>query len=297
MRGIETVNQTTSMTSLSAPVRGAAIMTAAGLAFAGLNVALQWATMKAGVSAPAVAFWQYLIALALCVPLLWRNLGVLKTRYPGLHVLRVLFAAAGVQVWVYGLSVVPIWQAIALAMTSPFFVVAGAALLLGERVTASRIAATIAGFAGAMIILAPWSEAFSAYALLPVLAAALWAGTSLVTKRLTAFEPTSGITVYLLLLLTPINALVWAGAGLDMPPAGAWSVLLIAGALTALAQYLLTAAYASADATYLQPFDDLKLPLNILLGWMVFGSTPTLGFWPGAALIVAASLYLMRRER
>ena len=65
MRGIETVNQTTSMTSLSAPVRGAAIMTAAGFAFAGLNVALQWATMKAGVSAPAVAFWQYLIALAL----------------------------------------------------------------------------------------------------------------------------------------------------------------------------------------------------------------------------------------
>jgi drug/metabolite transporter (DMT)-like permease len=290
------VNHTTSVAKPAAPVRGAAIMTAAGLAFAGLNVAVQWATMKAGASAPATAFWQYLIALALSLPLIWRNFGALKTQYPGLHVLRVLFAAAGVQVWVYGLSVVPIWQAIALAMTSPFFVVAGAALLLGERVTATRLAATVAGFAGAMIILAPWSETFSAYALLPIAAAALWAGTSLVTKRLTAFEPTSGITVYLLLLLTPINAVIWAGSGLDMPPAGAWSALLIAGALTALAQYLLTAAYAAADATYLQPFDDLKLPLNIALGWLVFGFAPSLGFWPGAALIVAASLYLMRRE-
>ena len=99
-----------------------------------------------------------------------------------------------------------------------------------------------------------------------------------------------------MLLLTPINAVIWVASGLDMPPAGAWSALLIAGALTALAQYLLTAAYAQADATYLQPFDDLKLPLNIVLGWLVFGFAPTLGFWPGAALIVAASLYLMKRE-
>ena len=81
-----------------------------------------------------------------------------------------------------------------------------------------------------------------------------------------------------------------------MPPVAAWTAVIVAGALTALAQYLLTYAYAKADATYLQPFDDLKLPLNVVLGWLVFGAAPTIGFWPGAALIVAASLFLMRRE-
>lgn len=290
------MSQTTSLTRLSAPVRGAMIMTAAGLVFAGLNVATQWATMVAGASSTVTAFWQYLIALGLAVPLVWRDWQALRTNHLGLHLLRVLFAAGGVQVWVYGLSVVPIWQAIALSMTSPFFVVAGAALLLGERVTLARIGAAIAGFTGAMIIIAPWSESFTAYALLPVVAAALWAGTSLITKRLTAVEPTAGITVYLLLLLTPVNAVIWAGSGFGLPPAGAWSALLVAGAFTALAQYLLTWAYATADAAYLQPFDDLKLPLNILLGWVVFGMAPNLGFWPGAALIVMASLFLMRRE-
>lgn len=291
------MSQPTSLATASAPVQGAVIMTAAGVAFAGLNVAVQWATMKAGASGPAVAFWQYLIALALAAPLVMRDWRALRTSHLGLHITRVLFAAAGVQVWVEGLAVVPIWQAIALAMTSPFFVVAGAALFLQEKVTPVRLAATVTGFIGAMIILAPWSEAFTWYALLPVASAALWAGTSLITKRLTDYEPTAGITVYLLLLLTPINALVWAGSGLAMPPAAAWTALLVAGALTALAQYLLTWAYARADATFLQPFDDLKLPLNILLGWIVFGFAPNAGFWPGAALIVAASFYLMRRER
>ena len=44
--------------------------------------------------------------------------------------------------------------------------------------------------------------------------------------------------------------------------------------LTFLAQYVLTRAYASADAAYLQPFDHLKLPFNVLLGWLVFGFVP-----------------------
>ncbi|WP_197435042.1 DMT family transporter [Nitratireductor arenosus] len=292
------MSQTASIETTPAALRGAAIMVATGLAFAGLNVAVQWASVTAGATAPAIAFWQYAIALALAAPLVWRGgVHILHTRHIFLHLARVLLAAAGVQLWIHSLSVVPIWQAIALAMTSPFFVVAGAGLILRERVDFARIAATAAGFAGAMIIIAPWSESFTHHAFLPVLAAACWAGTSLITKYLTRLEPTAGITVYLLLLLTPINAAIWLGSGFEIPPQAAWGALLVAGALTGLAQYLLTWAYASADAAYLQPFDDLKLPFNIVAGWLVFGAAPTSGFWPGAALIVAASLYLMRCER
>lgn len=285
------------MSTMSVSVRAAATMTVAGAAFAGLNVAIQWATMSAGAASTAVAFWQYLIALMFSLPMIWRDLRLVRTANFALHVLRVALAAAGVQIWVYGLSLVPLWQAIALSMTSPFFVVAGAKLLLGERVTMARLGATIAGFAGAMIIIAPWSERFDLNALLPVAAAALWAGTSLITKHLTARESATTITLYLLLLLTPFNAVIWVAAGSPLPPPAAWLALLIAAGLTVLGQYLLTRAYAMADAVYLQPFDDLKLPLNILLGWLVFGFAPNVGFWPGAALIVAASLFLMRREK
>lgn len=206
------MSQIASIETTPAALRGAAIMVAAGLAFAGLNIAVQWASVNAGASAPAIAFWQYAIALALAAPLVWRGgVHILHTRHVVLHLARVILAAAGVQLWVYGLSVVPIWQAIALAMTSPFFVMAGAGLVLRERVDRARIAATVAGFAGAMIIIAPWSERFTYHAVLPVLAAACWAGTSLITKYLTRLEPTAGITVYLLLLLTPINAAIWLG--------------------------------------------------------------------------------------
>jgi drug/metabolite transporter (DMT)-like permease len=281
----------------SAAVAGALWMLAAGVTYALLNVAVQWATMVAGVASPAVAFWQYALAFVFALPLVWREgRSALRTRQWPLHIARVVLAAAGVQVWVYALSIVPLWQAIALSMTSPFFVIAGAALFLREPVTLARIGFTLMGFVGALIIIAPWSETFTLYALLPVVSAALWAGTSLITKRLTREESSASIAVYLLLLLTPINAVLWIGSGFAMPDGSAWAILFAAGVLTAASQYFLTRAYSVADATYLQPFDDLKLPLNLLASWAVFATAPNPTFWPGAVLIVAASLLIMRQE-
>ncbi|MGO8126888.1 EamA family transporter, partial [Rhizobium ruizarguesonis] len=79
-------------------------------------------------------------------------------------------------------------QAIALVMTSPFFIILGARLFLGERVGPARWAATAAGFTGAMIILQPWSDGFGWAAILPVLSALLWGASSLITKSLTGIE-------------------------------------------------------------------------------------------------------------
>ena len=281
----------------SRAIAGAAYMVAAGIAFAALNVITQWLAMNLHVSAASTAFWQYGFALVLSLPLLAKlGLRAMKTRYWLRHVVRVLLAALGVQTWLLGLATVPIWQAIALVMTSPFFVIIGARLFLGEAVGPHRWLAASAGFIGAMIILQPWSESFAWAAILPVLSALLWGGSSLIMKNLTHHEPPEAVTVWLLVLLTPVNAVLAAGSGFELPHGPALVLLLAAGFLTALGQYLLTLAYNAADAAYVQPFDDLKLPLNVLAGWAVFGYAPSGYLWFGALLILGASLSLMLRE-
>lgn len=273
-------------------------MVAAGISFAVVNIAVQAATMVLGLPSTSVAFWQYLLALCVCLPWLWRSgVRLLKTRQLGLHLLRVAFAAAGVQLWVLGLAFVPIWQAIALIMTSPFFVIAGAGLLLGERLTWPRVLATTIGFMGAMIILAPGTALFSLPSLLPLGAAMLWAAASLVTKRLTVDDQPETVTFFLLVLLVPINAAIALSSGLTMPSGSALPLLVLAGLMTAAAQYLLVRAYAAADASYLQPFDHLKLPFNIAAGWLAFAFAPDGHFWIGAILILGASLTLVKQER
>ena len=177
----------------------------------------------------------------------------------------------------------PIWQAIALVMTSPFFIIIGARLFLGETVGRDRWLATLTGFIGAMIILQPWSDSFTLAALLPVLSALLWGGSSLIMKNLTHYEAPETVTVWLLVLLTPINAGLAVAGGFVVPEGLALWLLLGAGLLTALGQYLLTLAYNAADAAYVQPFDDLKLPLNVFAGWIVFGYAPSGYLWLGRA--------------
>ncbi|MBT9368327.1 DMT family transporter [Rhizobium sp. CSW-27] len=281
----------------SRAVVGAAYMVLAGIAFALVNVATQWLSMTLAFPPAATAFWQYGFALVISLPLLRRlGLSAMRTRFPGRHVVRVALAALGVQAWITGLATVPIWQAIALVMTSPFFVIIGARLFLAEMVGLHRWLATLTGFVGAMIILQPWSDSFSAAALLPVLSALLWGGSSLIMKDLTHHEAPETVTVWLLVLLTPINAGLALAEGFVLPSGTALWLLLAAGLLTALGQYLLTLAYNAADAAYVQPFDDLKLPLNVIAGWLVFGYAPSGYLWLGALLILSASLALMLKE-
>ena len=280
------------------PVLAALAMVGAGASFALVNGALQASTMQLGVPSTSAAFWQYALGLGFALPwVLRRGRTALKTQQLGLHLLRAFLAVIGIQLWVAGLARVEIWQAIALVMTSPFFVILGARIFLGEQVGWVRWLSTIAGFSGGMVILEPWSQAFNWGALLPVAAAAFWAGTSLVTKKLTQREEADSITLYLLLLLMPVNAvLAFADGGLVV--SGAALVLLVgAGLLTVLANYLLTLAYQKADVTFVQPFDHLKLPLNIAVGFIAFGFAPTGAFWPGALVIVGASLMVMLDEQ
>jgi drug/metabolite transporter (DMT)-like permease len=290
---------------LSGPFWGASAMVGAGLVFALINVLTQWASIDLKYPPTALAFWQYGLALFAFVPWLLRHgFKALKTRHVFTHIARVILATLGVQFFVASLAHVPIWQVIAIDMTSPFIVVLGAGMLLGEPTGFKRIAATIAGFIGAMIILAPWSDDFSAYSLLPLGAAAMWAGSSLMTKTLTDDETPEAVTAYMLALLTPINAgFLLAGSGFSfaaafVPPSGTvlWVILALA-ALTALSQFLLTLAYARADAAYLQPFDYVRLPVNIIAGLVVFHYAPAGYLWPGAAIIIAASFYLLRTDQ
>ena len=146
-----------------------------------------------------------------------------------------------------------------------------------------------------MIILQPWADDFEAAAFLPVAASVLWAGSSLCVKRLSAEDSPATITIYLLVLLTPFN-LVWALPEFALPSGNAWWALIAAGIVTAGAQAFLALAYSRADAAYVQPFDHLKLPLNVLAGWYVFGWVPPGNLWIGAALIVGASLYVAQSE-
>lgn len=301
---------------------GAVFMLVAALAFAGSNLLQSVLPTPVeyggyGMSSTGMAFWQYVIAAVLSLPLVFRiGLDKLRTRHPLAHEIRAFVSALGVHVFVYGFaSGVPIWQMVTLLATGPLFIILGSTLFLGERASTARIGAALVGFVGAIIVSGVGTDSLGWTALVPVVAAALWATTDVLTRYLALKgESPETLTISLLVLVTPNHLLillaVW-GLGIVAPgllpvrladnvfalPSGSalWLLALL-GALTAVAQYLLAYAYKVADATYLQPFGDTKVPLSGLLAWVVLGQVPSVWFWPGAALIVAASVFIYWAE-
>ena len=279
----------------SGAFRGALYMVLAGVCFAAANAITFIITNQLGFRAQSDTFWQYAIALALSLPFVLRHgIAGLRTAHPVLHIIRVVLSALGVQAFVMSLAMgTPIWQVIALVMTAPLFVLLGAKVILGETVTPARwIAATI-GFLGAMVVSELWTTGITQATLLPIAAAFLWGSVSLMTKYLTRTEAAPTITLWLLVLLTPINGALSLQAGFEWPTPQIWAYLLVAGIIIMAAQYLLTWSYAAADAAFVQPFDDLKLVSNILIYGLLFGYWPDGNLWLGVGMILGASVFLL----
>ena len=302
------------ISSSNGAVSGASFMLAASLAFAGANTLQSVLPWQYGMSSTGMAFWQYVIASVLALPLILRiGLGNLRTSHPVAHEIRAFVSALGVHVFVYGFaSGVPIWQMVTLLATGPLFIIVGSVLFLGEKVSTARILAALLGFAGAIIISGVGTEGLGWHTFVPILASALWATTDILTKYLVLRgERPETLTVSLLVLMTPnhlaillldnaLGGVLPAGLATGFPFAlpegnGLW-LLLFLGALTAAAQYLLAFAYRDADATYLQPFSDVKVLLGGIVGWIALGQVPSVWFWPGAILIVLASAYIFWSE-
>ena len=74
-----------------------------------------------------------------------------------------------------------------------------------------------------------------------------------------------------------------------------WLFLLIAGT-GAAGQLLTTEAFRLAEASLLAPLQYLSLLWAVLFGYVFFGDVPTLTLWAGAAIIVAAAVYVVRDE-
>lgn len=280
------------------PLKGAFFMVLAGICFAIANAITFIITAQLQFLPQSDTFWQYAIALVFSLPFVLRHgISGLKTQHPVLHVVRVVLSALGVQAFVMSIAQgTPIWQVIALVMTAPIFVLLGAKMFLGEVVSPPRWIAAAVGFAGAMVVSELWVGEWNGAKLLPVAAALLWGASSLLTKYLTRTESAPTITLWLLLLLTPINAGLSIHAGFEMPTGQIWAYLLAGGLVMMAAQYLLTWSYETADATFVQPFDDLKLISNILIYGLLFQYWPSGNIWLGVVMIMAASGYLAWRR-
>ncbi|HEY7611273.1 MAG TPA: DMT family transporter [Alphaproteobacteria bacterium] len=247
-----------------------------------------------------IAFYRAFFGLLLLLPLVlgggWaRARRTLATKRLPLFALRALFTYLAIASYFYALTKIPMAEAISLSTTLPIFMTALAALVLGEKVGARRWTAVGIGFVGALIIVRPGIASVSWAALTALASASLYAAAGIVVKMLARSEPPGRIVFYMNLLVALLAA---APVLADFtPPRWAdFPLILAIGATGTAAHFFQSNALKRADASFVAPFDFLRLPLGAVCGYLIFDDHPSDWVWVGAALIFAGTLWIARRE-
>jgi drug/metabolite transporter (DMT)-like permease len=187
----------------------------------------------------------------------------------------------------------------AIGFTGPIFIMIGAYVFFKEPMRWERWVATVLGFAGVMVVVAPKMHLDSGnaglYHLVMLASAPLFAGSFLLTKALTRYESTGTILVWQAITVSifslPLALLHWQNP--------TWLELfgfLVCGALGSAGHYCLTRSFKVADISATQSAKFLDLVWSALMGWLLFSDVPTLTTIAGGMLISAATIWLARRE-
>ncbi len=197
--------------------------------------------------------------------------------------------------WFSALALIPVGDVTAISFLAPLFATIGAVLFLGEVVRIRRWAAMFIGLLGALVILRPGVVELSLGSWLAVASAIAMGISSVFIKRLADGDNPDKVVFISSMYQAPLTLLpalyVW-----HWPEAHLWPYLIAMGLIATLGHVTLTRAFAAAEASFTMTFDFARLPFAVAFGYAVFGEIIDLWTWIGAAIIFAASLFIVHRE-
>lgn len=278
-------------------VRGALWMLGSALGFTAMSTLIKY--LGADYPAALQTFYRQLAGLIVLTPFIirdWR--GAFYTTRPGILLFRSSAGTLALILSFYAFQKLPLAEANALSFTRTLWLVPLAAFVLREKLGPVRLIAALVGFAGVMIMLRPGGggHAFGWAQAAALVSALLFALTITGMKVMTRDH-------------SPFTLLVYAaGLGLvfSIPPAlfvWRWpeplDLMLLAamGVIGTITQGCYIKGMQIGDAAAMAPIDYSRLVFATAAGFLLFHEVPDLPTIIGAAVVVAATLFITWREQ
>ncbi|OWJ96188.1 EamA family transporter [Pseudomonas sp. A46] len=279
----------TPLSGANQPLRGILLVVLATFLFAGHDALSKY---LGGLYPVIMVVWaRYLVHTLLMAGIFLPRAGlrVLRSRRPGLQVLRALSLLSTSLLFTAGLQFIPLAEATAVNFLAPVLVTALSVPLLREKVSLVQWLAVVMGFIGVLVIVHPGGELFTPAILFPLGSALGFCFYQLLTRKLAAHDsPTTSNFFAGLCNTLVMSALVpffW-----QLPNWEGWLLLLALGAAGMTAHLLLTQAFRHAAPALLAPFGYCQIVFAGLLGFLVFSHTPEASTLAGIAIICLSGL-------
>ena len=215
---------------------------------------------------------------------------------PWLHVSRGIMIGISTHLGFYTIATIPLATATVLFFMAPIFATILSVIVHKEQVGPRRIAAIVIGFVGALVIIRPGFGAFHP-AMLSAIGSSVLFAAALNQSRGIAEADGSFAALFSSVLATVVVSVPLAAPVFEIP-AGliAWASVFLLVATGALRNVADIEAYRHGEAAVIAPFTYLRLVLIGLAAYWLFDEVPDQFTLVGAVIIIAATVYIARRE-
>ena len=249
------------------------------------------------ITVVTIRYWFFaLFVLALCKIRNGSIRAVAQTRQPILQIGRGVILVTQIVTAVFAFVSVGIIGFHTLFAIYPLMIAAMSVPFLGERVSWRRWTAIAAGFCGVLIILNPTTMSLDMATLVPLFSALLFAVYGVLTRY--ASRQDSAETSFFWTGFAGAIAISFVAPFFWLPPQGTAWIWMAALCLTGVTgHFLLIKSLEVAEAATVQPFTYFQLMFSTLVGIMAFDDMLSIRIVIGSAIIVAAGLFTLYRER
>ncbi|MBR0796494.1 DMT family transporter [Bradyrhizobium jicamae] len=235
-------------------------------------------------------------ALLALLPIVWkRRADFLHLERPWLQLLRVTLSTLEVAAFFLATVYLPLADVITYYLAGPIFVTAMSGLVLGEHIGWRRWTAILVGFCGVLIALRPSAQTISWPAMIALGGSLSFAVLMLITRSLR--ETPDIVLATSQFVGTFILGAVLSPIGWVTPSAGSLVLFAAAGMVSVAALLCVNRSLKLAPASVVVPYQYSMIVWAVIFGFVVFGDVPSWATIVGAAIIIAAGLYIFLREQ
>jgi drug/metabolite transporter (DMT)-like permease len=235
-------------------------------------------------------------ALFLLSPLIWRyRAQFFALERPPLQLIRVGLSTLEVAAFFLATVHLPLADVTTYYLACPIFVTALSATVLREHVGWRRWSAILIGFAGVVIALKPSAQSLSWPAVIALSGSLCFSMLLMITRLLRATPDI--VMASSQFAGTSLLGAIMAPFGWVTPSMGHLALFAIAGSISVTALLCVNRSLKLAPASVVVPYQYSMIVWAVMFGIIVFGDVPQPATVVGAAIIIAAGLYIFVRER
>jgi drug/metabolite transporter (DMT)-like permease len=243
-----------------------------------------------------MALWaRYAGQCLIVIVLVSRRPNVWKAKHPYLQVFRSVMLLTATGFFFTSIHRLGIPPATALMMLNPVLITLGGALILKEFLGVQRIIGVLLSLLGALIIIRPGTDVFSATMLLPLIAATCYAAYSLATRYVGRSEDVWTSLLYTGLVGGAMTSLALPFFG-KIPNGYELLLMLAIAGIGTLGQLFVIRSFAKAEAGAVAPFAYAGLVYAAIISIVFYGDYPDAWTVAGSLVIAAAGIYVWHRE-